>query len=188
MFIGEQELFCSTVGYSWWYWKSFGFTQQITWLKILVLCVFREHSNQTLHSNHLLCQVCCFSNTAHTSDNKVGDNGAESISRALHSNTSLTSLDMSSVFFWSNTLHTIDNKIGYSGAEHISLALQSNTALKSLDVSCMLVCVNIFHTADNQIGDVGVARISLALQSNTALTSLDISGMFAFKQISHSRK
>ena len=34
------------------------FTQQLTKLEILVLRVFREHFNQTLHSNHLIFQVC----------------------------------------------------------------------------------------------------------------------------------
>ena len=75
------------------------FTQQVTLLEILVLRAFREHFNQTLHSNHLLFQVCCVIHMFHTTGNHIGDSGAESISRALQSNTSLTSLTISCVLF-----------------------------------------------------------------------------------------
>ena len=34
--------------------------QQVTRLETLVLRAFREHSKQTLHSNHLIFRVCCF--------------------------------------------------------------------------------------------------------------------------------
>ena len=70
------------------------FTQQITALEIMVLRVFREHFNQILHSHHLIFLVCYFNYTpfSNTTDNGIGDSGAESISRALQSNTSLTSL------------------------------------------------------------------------------------------------
>ena len=65
-----------------------------------MLRAFREHSNQTLHSHLLKFQVCCFySNTFHTTVNEIGYSGAESISKALQSNTSLTSLDISGVLF-----------------------------------------------------------------------------------------
>ena len=37
---------------------SMYFNTKITKLEILVLRAFREHSNQTLHSNHLIFRVC----------------------------------------------------------------------------------------------------------------------------------
>ena len=70
-----------------------------------MLRVFREHFNQTLHSNHLIFQVCCFIFMFHTTDNQIGDSGAESISRALQSNTSLKALDISGVLFYSHVSH-----------------------------------------------------------------------------------
>ena len=71
-----------------------------------------------------------------TTGNNIGDSGAESISRALQSNTSLTSLDISGVLFlFKHLSHTTVNYIGDSGAENISKALQSNTSLTSLGIS-----------------------------------------------------
>ena len=40
--------------------------QQVTILDTLVLRAFREHSNQTLHSNHLIFAVCYFVKTPFT--------------------------------------------------------------------------------------------------------------------------
>ena len=70
------------------------FTQQITILEILVLRAYLEHFNQTLHSHHLIFRVCYFYYTpfSNTIDNGIGNSGADSISRALQSNTSLKSL------------------------------------------------------------------------------------------------
>ena len=76
----------------------------------------------------------------HTTDNEIGDSGAESISRALQSNTSLTSLDISGVCCIILMFHTTGNLIGDSGAESISRALQSNTSLTSLKIRCVLFC------------------------------------------------
>ena len=103
-------------------------------LEILVLRVFLEHFNQTLHSHHLIFFVCIFLFMFHTTGTQIGDSGAESIARALQSNTSLTSLDISGVCCVIHMFHTTDNQIGYSGAESISRALQSNTSLTSLDI------------------------------------------------------
>ena len=110
-------------------------------LEILVLRAFREHSNQTLHSNHLKF-VCCFLNIFHTTGGGISASCAEIISRALQSNTSLTSLDIPCVLFivLKHLSHTTDNHFGDSGAESISRALQSNTSLTSLDIRCMLFC------------------------------------------------
>ena len=41
-------------------------TQQVTTLELLVLRAFREHSTQTLHSNHLILVVCYFVKTPFT--------------------------------------------------------------------------------------------------------------------------
>ena len=78
----------------------------------------------------------------HTTGNQIGDSGAESISRALQSNTSLTSLNIKCVLFivLKHRSHTTGNQIGDSGAESISRALQSNTSLTSLDIHCVLFC------------------------------------------------
>ena len=88
-----------------------------------MLRVFREHFNQTLHANHLIFQVCCFIFMFHTTDNQIGDSGAQSISRALQSNTSLKSLNVSGVCCVIHMFHTTGNQIGESSAESISRAL-----------------------------------------------------------------
>ena len=71
----------------------------------------------------------------HTTENQIGDSGAESISRALQSNTSLKSLDISSVRCFMLMFHTTGNQIGDSGSESILRALQSNTSLKFSSVA-----------------------------------------------------
>ena len=70
--------------------------QKITKLAILVLRAFQEHFRPTIHSNIFVFVVCClFKQLSHTTDNAIREFGAESISRALQANTSLTSLDIS---------------------------------------------------------------------------------------------
>ena len=150
------------------------FNTKITLLEILVLRAFREHFNQTLHSHHLLFQVCRFVHMYfNTTVNQIGDSGAESISRALQSNTSCKYLYISCVCCFILMFHTTGNFIGDSGAESISRALQSNTSLKSQFQVCCVI--HMFHTTGNHIGDSGAESISRALQSNTSLTSLTIS-------------
>ena len=75
------------------------FTQQVTKLELLVLRAYLEHFNQTLHSYHFIFQVCVVLFMFHTTDNQMGYSGAESISKALQSNTALKSLKISSVLF-----------------------------------------------------------------------------------------
>ena len=60
-----------------------------------------------------------------TTGNLIGDSGAESISRALQSNTSLKSLNISGVCCIIYMFDTTGNHVGYSGAESISRALPS---------------------------------------------------------------
>ena len=106
----------------------------------MVLRAFREHSNQTLLSNHLIFHVCCFnSNTFHTQqvttlDILVLRAFREHSDQTLHSN----HLIFQVCCFYSNTFHTTGNQIGYSGAESISSTLQSNTSLTSLVISGVL--------------------------------------------------
>ena len=64
-----------------------------------------------------------FYSHVHTTDNQIGDSGAESISRALQSNTSLKSLNISGVCCVIHMFDTTGNQVGYSGAESISRAL-----------------------------------------------------------------
>ena len=84
-------------------------------LEILVLRVFREHFNQTLHSNHLIFHVCCVIHMFHTIVNDIGDSGAQSISRALQSNAFLTypfAIPVRcfySIFFHTQTGNTFDS-------------------------------------------------------------------------------
>ena len=85
-----------------------------------------------------------FKQLSHTTDDGIGDSGADSISRALQSNTSLTSLAISGVCFCSNTIHATGNLIGDTGVESISRTLQSNTSLTSLDISGVLFCSTPF--------------------------------------------
>ena len=113
-----------------------------------MLRTFLEHFNQTLHSNHLIFHVCCFILMFNTTDNDIGDSGAESISRALQSNTSMDITCYFPVrFFVVKICNTTDNGIGDSGAESISRALQSNTSLKSLDIRCVLFLLK--HVSHN---------------------------------------
>ena len=81
-----------------------------------MLRAFREHFNQTLHSHYFIFQVCVILFMFHTTDNQIGDSGAESISRALQSNTSLKSLNISGVCCVIHMFHT-------TGAESIYRAL-----------------------------------------------------------------
>ena len=73
-----------------------------------MLIAFLEHSSQILPSHHSILVVCYFlaNHLSHTTVNVIGNSGAESISRALQSNTSLTSLDIGCVLLFEHTFHT----------------------------------------------------------------------------------
>ena len=125
---------------------SMYFNTKITKLDILVLRVFREHSNQTLHSNHLIFQVCvilftCFTQQATKLEILVLRVFREHFNQTLHSPHLI--FQVCCIFMF----HTTDNQIGYSGTESISRALQSNTSLKSLNISG--VCCNS-HVSHNR--------------------------------------
>ena len=141
-----------------------------------MLRAFLEHSNQTLHSHHSLFVVCYFlaKHLSRTTGNLIGDSGAESISRALHSNTSLKSLDISGVTFCSMYFNTKITKLELlvlrAFREHSNQTLHSQHLI--FHVCCFIL---MFHTTDNDIGDSGAETISRALQSNTSITSLVMS-------------
>ena len=94
---------------------------------------------------------------SHVTDNYIAY-GVESISIALQSNTSLTSLDISCVVLFKHLSHTTGNKIEYSGAQKVAIALQSNSSLTSLAISSVLCCLNTFHTQQVTILEILVLR------------------------------
>ena len=88
-------LFCS----------STHFTQQVTVLVILVLRTLQEHSNQTLHSHHLIFPVCrLVQPLSHRTVNEIRYSGVEHIGKALQSNTSLKSLAIARALLYSTQL------------------------------------------------------------------------------------
>ena len=84
--------------------------------------------------------------------NEIDDSVAESLSRALSVNTTLTYLNLSG------------NKIGYRGATSLSGALSENTTLTDLNLS------------GNEIRTKGATCLFWALLENTTLTDLNLSG------------
>ncbi|KAH3731903.1 Protein NLRC3 [Pelomyxa schiedti] len=134
---------------------------------------------------------------------EIGSAEATSIARALESDKSLVSLNLSCVFplcslsilvswFTLQIKRHSDHGIGSEGAISIARALKSNKSLVSLNISCntigsegaisivralesnkSLVSLNISH---NTIGSEGATNIARALESNKSLVSLDISG------------
>ena len=84
--------------------------------------------------------------------NEIDDSVAQSLSRALSVNTTLTYLNLSG------------NKIGTPGATSLSGALSENTTLTDLNLS------------GNKIGTLDATSLSGALSENTTLTDLNLSG------------
>ena len=82
-----------------------------------------------------------------STDNKIGDTGATSLSEALKSNTALTKLDLSR-----------EDKIKKTHERH------SSTIHSSF----------FFALTDNNIRDTGATSLSESLKSNTALTELNL--------------
>jgi len=112
------------------------------------------------------------------SKDKIGDNGAKSLSDALRENTSLTTLSLGvnnigddgamslSDALRKNTSLAIlfldKNDIGDDGAESLGDALRKNTSLSMLFLN------------KNDIGDDGAKSLSDALRKNTSLANLDL--------------
>ena len=86
------------------------------------------------------------------SGNKIGTPGATCLSRALLGNTTLTDLNLSG------------NKIDTSGATYLYWALLQNTTLTGLNLS------------GNKIGTPGATSVFQVLSRNTTLTYLNLSG------------
>ena len=111
--------------------------------------------------------------------NAIGDDGAEALAEALHTNNSLQVLNVSNnvisvdgakvlagalhVNKTLKTLHLRCNKIGAEGAVSLSEALVHNQTLQKLDVSC------------NHIGVNGARALGKALHTNNSLQVLNVS-------------
>ena len=128
-----------------------------------MLRAFLEHSNQTLLSHHSICFVCYFlaKHLSRTTGNLIGNSGAESISRALQSNTSLTSLDISGVTFCSMYFNTKITKLEIlvlrAFREHSNQTLHSNHLI-------FQVCVVLFSCFTQQIMILDILVLRTFLQ------------------------
>lgn len=102
-----------------------------------------KHAAQMLHMNTALCSLDLGSL-------RIGDFGAELLSKSLVGNRSLRVLKLAA------------NNIGVIGGEHLASLLVQGSALVELDLSA------------NQICDDGATAFGLALASNTTLRVLDL--------------
>ena len=133
-----------------------------------------------------------------STENKIRDAGASSLSEALKSNTTLTELNLngedkrkkthkrhpSTIHSFPLLLTSTDNKIGEIGTASLSELLESNTTLKKLDLCSEYRrkthkrhpsthhSVFLFSSTDNEIGERGATSLSESLKSNTTLTEL----------------
>ena len=96
-----------------------------------------------------------FSTLIKSTDNKIGDPGAKSLSDALKSNTTLTELNLRSGHKRNNTQMTLVNNPLFS--------------------------ISIKSTVNN-IGETGATSLSDALKSNTTLTELNLNSEHKKKQ------
>ena len=132
--------------------------------------------------------------------NEFGDTGATSLSDALKSNTTLTTLNLSgedkrkkthkrhpSTIHSSFLITLTDNgKFGDSGAVPLSEALKSNTTLTKLDLSsedkrraihmtrCLSLVTNLVKSIGTYIHPKGGVALSEALKVNSSLTDLNL--------------
>ena len=117
--------------------------------------------------------------TLDTSNNNIGNLGAQEIARALHENQTLQTLNISS------------NDIQVDGAKAMAKALHENKALQYLDISnnnildngviAISECIKKnsklqeLVTSGNNISSKGAKQIAEAVKINTTLRNLDIS-------------
>ena len=127
-----------------------------------------------------------------TSENRIGSDGARSLSKALAVNTTLTHLDLSRSYRLEEKNGCIvshiwlsDNSIGSEGAQFIGESLKTNLSLNNFNLygtSVLVLCfrcfvaINFPSFTDNSIGTTGAQLFSEALQQNTSLTILDLGG------------
>ena len=137
-----------------------------------------------------------------STDNKIGERGSTSLSEALKSNTTLTTLNLSgedkrkkthkrhpSTIHSSFLITLTDNgKFGDSGAVPLSEALKSNTTLTKLDLSsedkrkaihitlCLSLVTNLVKSIGTYIHPKGGVALSEALKVNSSLTDLNLDG------------
>ncbi|KAF9088923.1 hypothetical protein BGX27_002596, partial [Mortierella sp. AM989] len=88
--------------------------------------------------------------TLNLQQNSIGDNGAQALSEALKSNSTITTLDLQ------------QNFIGDNGAQTLSETLKTNSTITTLDLQ------------QNSIGDNGAQALSEALKTNSTITTLDL--------------
>ena len=105
--------------------------------------------------------VVLLKHLSHTTVNLIGASGAESISRALQSNTSLTSLDISSVSCCLSNFNTqqvtiLEILVLRALQEHSNQTLHSNHFIFPV-----IVYSNTFHTIQITILESLVLRASL---------------------------
>ena len=82
--------------------------------------------------------------------NPVGSNGAQALSKALKTNSTLTTLDL------------CENSIGDYGAQALSEAFKTNSTLTAL------------HLQGNRIGDNGARALSKPLKTNSTVTIMGV--------------
>ena len=88
---------------------------------------------------------------------EIGDEGAKALSKALASNSSLTSINLNR-----NIIGDTGTKIGDEGAKALSKVIASNSSLTSI------------YLFGNNIGDKGAKALGKALSSNSSLTSTNL--------------
>lgn len=104
----------------------------------------------------------------------LGKEGAYELSKLFSTNTTLVSLDLSSVFDPLAAMdHTKRDEIGSSGAVHIFKALRRNCTLKELKMADQKMCS--IDTSDERKRDLKAIQLMCQiLRSNNAITSLDV--------------
>jgi len=111
--------------------------------------------------NHILGWLCCCC----FADNQVGDEGAASLGKALQSNTSLHSLNLSC---------TEKEKRGEEFQVKLAGIIEKNphSPPARFCIGCGALSL---YCADNQVQAIGSVRLGEALQVNPSLTSLQLS-------------
>ena len=174
-----------------------------TLTQLCLCCEDKRNNTQMASINNQL-----FSIFIKTTDNKIGETGATSLSDVLKSNTTLTQLSLRSgrkrndtqTTSINNTLFAVlikstGNDIGERGATSLSDALKSNTTLTQLCLCCEDKRINtqmasiynqlfsiFIKTTDNKIGETGATSLSDALKTNTTLIELNLRGENKKKQ------
>eukprot|EP01022_Parablepharisma_sp_SALTPOND_P011889 TRINITY_DN1514_c1_g1_i15.p1 TRINITY_DN1514_c1_g1~~TRINITY_DN1514_c1_g1_i15.p1 ORF type:complete len:263 (+),score=-18.04 TRINITY_DN1514_c1_g1_i15:67-789(+) len=115
----------------------------------------------------------------------IGNEGAKEIGLALQKNNALTTLVLSTPFYFIPLIiFVVENKIGNVGAKEIGSALQKNNTLTELNLGMSLLYTT---TEYNKIDYPGVKEIGRGLQKNNTLTIL-LLGIFIFLCYCHCKQ